>query len=145
MHHLAIMKKSWGLLPKILTGEKTIESRWYKNRCSPWDKIRGGEIVYFKNSGESVTVKAEVSKVLQFSDLNQKKVREILDKYGGKDGLGMEETGKYYKIFKDKNYCLLVFLKNPRKIKPFGIDKKGFGLMSSWIAVDNINKIKNMK
>jgi hypothetical protein len=69
-------------------------------------------------------------------------VWEILDKYGGKDGLGTEETDKYYKIFKDKNYCLLVFLKNPRKIRPFEINKKGFGLMSSWIAVDNINKIK---
>ncbi len=142
MHHLAIMKKSWGLLPKILTGEKTIESRWYKNRYSPWDKIKGGEVVYFKNSGESVTVKAEVLKVLQFSDLNQRKIREILDKYGRKDGLGTGEIDKYYKIFKDKNYCLLVFLKNPRKIKPFEINKKGFGLMSSWIAVDNINKIK---
>ncbi len=142
MHHLAIMKKSWGLLPKILTGEKTIESRWYKNRYSPWDKIRRGETVYFKNSGESVTVKAEVLKVLQFSDLNQRKIREILDKYGRKDGLGTGEIDKYYKIFKDKNYCLLVFLKNPRKIKPFEINKKGFGLMSSWIAVDNINKIK---
>jgi len=58
------MRKSWGLLPKILTGEKTIESRWYKNKCSPWGKIKRGDVVYFKNSGEPVTIKAEVSKII---------------------------------------------------------------------------------
>ena len=142
MEHIAIMRKSWGMLPKILTGEKTIESRWYKNKYSPWDKIKKGDKVYFKNSGEQVAVKTEVSNVLQFSNLNPNKVKEILDKYGRKDGLIIDEINKYYKIFKDKNYCLLVFLTNPKKIEPFEIDKKGFGIMSAWIAVDNINKIK---
>lgn len=32
MEHVAIMKKSWGLTRKILSGEKTIESRWYRFR-----------------------------------------------------------------------------------------------------------------
>jgi len=143
MDHLAIMKKSWGLLPKVLTGEKTIESRWYKNRYSPWDKIKKGDIVYFKNSGEPVTVKAEVSNVLQFSNLNPNKVKEILNKYGIKDGLGIDDIDKYYEMFKDKNYCLLVFLDNHEKIKRFNINKTGFGTMSAWITIDNINKIKN--
>ncbi|MDD2696963.1 MAG: ASCH domain-containing protein [Candidatus Pacebacteria bacterium] len=136
------MKKSWGLLPRILKGEKTMESRWYKNKRLPWDKIKKGEIVYFKNSGEEVTAKAEVFKVLQFSNLNPKKVKQILDKYGEKDGLGKEEINKYYRLFRDKNYCLLVFLKSPRKIKPFEINKRGFGLMSAWITVEHISKIK---
>lgn len=142
MHHLAVMKKSWGLLPKILTGEKTIESRWYKNKYSPWNKINKGDTVYFKNSGELVTVKAEVSKVLQYSDLKPEKVREILQKYGVKDGLGIDEIDKYFEMFKEKNYCLLVFLENPEKIEPFRIDKSGFGAMSAWITIDNISKIK---
>jgi len=34
--HVAIMRKGWGLTGKILTGEKTIESRWYMNRYRPW-------------------------------------------------------------------------------------------------------------
>jgi len=141
MDHLAIMKKSWRLLPKILSGEKTIESRWYKNRVSPWGKIEKEEIIYFKDSGDMVTVKAEVSNVLQFSGLNPAKIKEILTRYGEQDGIG-EEISKYYKMFKDKNYCLLIFLKNPKKITPFDINKRGFGLMSAWIAVDNINRIK---
>lgn len=39
MHHLAILKKSWPLIPKILNKQKTIESRWYKVKCAPWNKI----------------------------------------------------------------------------------------------------------
>jgi len=142
MHHVAIMRKSWGLLPKILSGRKTIESRWYKNRYSPWNKIEKGDIVYFKNSGEPVTIEVEVSKVVQYSDLTPVRVKEILSKYGTKDGLGIDELDKYYQMFKKKRYCLLVFLKNPRKINPFEIDKTGYGNMAAWISVDNINKIK---
>lgn len=142
MHHLAIMRKSWGLLPKILTGEKTIESRWYKNKYSPWDKINKGDIVYFKNSGEPVTVKTEVFDILQHAGLKPERVREILQEYGAKNGLGINEIDKYYEMFKEKNYCLLIFLKNPEKIEPFEIDKSGFGAMSAWIMVDDISQIR---
>jgi ASC-1-like (ASCH) protein len=142
MDHLAIMRKSWGLLPKIINGEKTIESRWYKNKYSPWNKIKKGDTVYFKNSGEPVTVKAEVFDVLQFSNLTPKKVKEILNEYGARDGLGIKEIDNYYEKFKDKNYCLLVFIKNPEKIEPFEVDKKGFGAMSAWITIDNIKMIR---
>lgn len=142
MHHLAIMRKSWGLLPKILTGEKTIESRWYKNKYSPWDKINKGDIVYFKNSGEPVTVKTEVFDILQYAGLKPERVREILQEYGAKNGLGINEIDKYYEMFKEKNYCLLIFLKNPEKIEPFEIDKSGFGAMSAWITVDDIFQIR---
>jgi len=136
------MKKSWGLLPKILNGEKTIESRWYKNKYSPWDKIKKGDTVYFKNSGEPVTIKTEVFDVLQFSDLTPEKVKEILNKYGARDGLGINEIDNYYQRFKDKNYCLLVFIQNPEKIEPFEVDKKGFGAMCAWIVVEDIKTIK---
>ncbi len=142
MQHLAIMRKSWGLLPKILNGEKKIESRWYKNKYSPWDKIKRGDIVYFKNSGEPVTLKTEVDKVIQFSNLTPQKVREILEKYGREDGLVIKDIPKFFQMFKDKRYCILVFLKNPEKIKSFEANKKGFGMMSAWITVDNINKLK---
>jgi hypothetical protein len=143
MEHVAIMKKSWKLLPKILTGEKIIESRWYMNKYPPWDNINSGEIIYFKDSGCPVSIKAEVEKVIQFSDLNSEKVKDILDKYGQQDGLGINDIPKFFEIFKDKRYCILIFLRNAEKIKPFNIDKKGFGMMSAWLVVQDVNKIKN--
>jgi len=142
MEHVAIMRKSWGLTPKILTGKKKIESRWYKVKYPPWGRIKSGEIVYFKDSGEPVTVKAEVEKVIQFSNFTPKKVKEILDKYGKEDGLGIDEIPRFFKMFKDKKYCVLVFLKNPQKVEPFEIDKADFGAMSSWLVTEDVNKIK---
>ncbi len=142
MDHLAIMKKSWGLTKKILSGEKKIESRWYLNKSAPWDKIKIGEIVYFKDSGEPVTIKAEVEKVLQFVDLTPTKVEEILEVYGDDDGIEKCNVPYFYERFKNKKYCILIFLKNPQKIEPFEINKKGFGAMAAWITVDNINLLK---
>ncbi|OGM89698.1 hypothetical protein A3J77_01720 [Candidatus Wolfebacteria bacterium RBG_13_41_7] len=142
MEHLAIMRKSWGLTDKILDGRKKIESRWYSVKYKPWDNIKEGETVYFKNSGESVRIKAEVSKVIQFTDLTPKKVKKILDRYGKDDGIEKEKILEFYKRFKDKKYCILIFLKNPTEIRLFDIDKTGFGAMSAWITVGNISKIK---
>lgn len=136
------MRKSWGLTAKILSGEKKIESRWYKLKYPPWDKIQSGETVYFKDSGAAVTIKAEVDKVIQFSDLTPEKVLKILNKYGRADGLGIDEIPAFSEMFKDKKYCVLIFLKNPIKTEPFKINKTGFGAMSAWISVDDINKIK---
>jgi hypothetical protein len=42
----------------------------------------------------------------------------------------------------NKEYCILIFLKNVRPTKPFKIDKRGFGAMAAWITVDNISKIR---
>lgn len=142
MEHVAIMKKSWGLTQKILSGQKKIESRWYKVKHAPWDRIKSGEIIYFKDSGDPVTIKTEVEKVIQFSDLTPEKIKEILYEYGQADGLGIDKIPEFFKMFKDKKYCMLIFLKNPQKIEPFDIDKSGFGAMSAWISVDDVNRIK---
>ncbi len=142
MDHVAIMKKSWGLIPKIISGEKVIESRWYTSKHAPWGKIEKGDTVYFKNSGEHVSVKAEVTKVLAFSDLTPTKVREILNKYAKDDGIEEDKIPHFFTLFKDKKYCLLIFLKNPQKVKPFDVDKRGFGMMSAWLCVGDIKEIK---
>jgi ASC-1-like (ASCH) protein len=141
MDHLAIMKKSWGLTKKILSGEKKIESRWYLTKRSPWDIVKKGESIYFKDSGEPVTIKANVSKVLQFEYLNPKKVRALLEKYGAEDGIDEKEIHSFYNKFKTKKYCILISLINPKKVESFSINKKGFGNMAAWISVKNIKSI----
>ena len=142
MDHVAIMRKSWGLIPKILDGRKKIESRWGINKCSPWGKVKAGDTVYFKNSGEPVTVSTKVSKIQEFKNLNPKKVREILKKYGGDDGISTSNLEETVKWAKKKRYCTLIYLMNPRKIKPFNIDKTGFGSAAAWLCVKDIDKIK---
>ena len=142
MEHLAIMKKSWGLTDKILSGQKKIESRWYSAKRQPWDNAKEGETIYFKDSGSPVSIKAEASKVMQFAGLTPRRVGEILNKYGNDIGIEKEEVPGFFKRFKDKKYCILVFLKNPQEIKPFEIDKTGFGMMSAWITVESVKALQ---
>jgi len=142
MHHVAIMQKSWGMIQQIAYGQKTIESRWYLNRSAPWDKIKTGDTVYFKNSGEPVGLQATVAKVLQFDQLTPEKVRSLLNEYGGRIGIAPEDISRYYEQFKNKRYCLLIFLEDVQKIKPFNINKAGYGAMAAWITAPSIDVIK---
>lgn len=142
MIHIAIMKKSWRLTAKILTGEKKIETRWYKVKASPWDKVSPGDQIYFKDSGDPISVKATVSKVEQFENLNESSRVDILKKYASSD-LGTEEIPRQISEYiANKRYCIIIHLINPAVVsKPFRINKKGFGSMSSWLCVEDINQV----
>lgn len=141
MDHLAIMNPAWGLTTKILNGQKTIESRWYRSRRAPWNHITTGDVVYFKDSGQPVTVKARVKAVRQFSDLQPSTVRRLLAQYGAQDGITSTQRPFYYRIFKNKRYCILVFLADVRPTKPFRITKRGYGLQTAWITVPHISTL----
>jgi len=140
MDHIAIMKKSYGLIEKILSGEKTIESRWYQNRCAPWNKIKAGDTIYFKNSGGLVEVCAKVSKVKQYQELNDQKRSEIISKYG--QFIGTQLIPNFQTNVSNKNYCILILLKSAHKIVPFHISKQGFGSACAWIVTEDVDKIK---
>ncbi len=94
--------------------------------------------MYFKESGNPVTLKANVSKVLFFDNLNKEKIREILNEYGERICVPITYAEKLI----GKNFCTLVFINEVRSVEPFNIDKKGYGLMAAWIAVENINSIR---
>jgi len=140
MHHVAILDRKRKLLDKILSGEKTIESRWYKHRRAPWNAISKGDTIYFKDCGEPITAKAAVKNVLFFDNLDKDKVLMILHRYGRAICLEILDYTPYYD---GRNYCILLFLENVKKIKPFNIDKTGFGNANAWITVENIDKIKS--
>ena len=142
MEHVAIMKKSWGLTKKILDGRKNIESRWYTTKKVPWNCIKENDIVYFKDFGEPVTIKTIVAKVERYENLDEHKVRDLLERIHKDDGIDYGEVDSYAQLFSKKKYCMLIHLKNPEEIIPFNINKKGFGLMAAWISVDNISRIK---
>ena len=138
MEHIAILSKEKKFLDKILSGEKKIESRWYVHKKPPYNSIKRAEIIYFKESGQPIKIKAEVEQVLFIENLNIEKIKQIIKKYGKEICINMD----YLNDIKDKKYCTLIFLKNVKGIKPFDINKNGFGNMAAWIIVEDINKIK---
>ncbi len=136
------MDKKRKLIDKILCGEKSIESRWYVSRFAPWDRIKKGDTVYFKDAGSPVTVKAFVSEVCQYQNLNDITVMSILKRYGNLIAIEPKNYKAVVEWARKKNYLILIFLNNAAKVKPFRIDKTGFGISCAWICVDNIDKIK---
>ena len=138
MDHLAIMKKESKLLSKIINGEKTIESRWYKSKKAPFDRIQNNDIIYFKNSSEKVTVKATVSKFEQFSNLTEQEIFNLLHIH--EKELGVDANQFFYSV-KNKKYAIFVYLEKAEKITPFEIDKTGFGSQTSWITTQSIDRI----
>ncbi|MGV8087087.1 MAG: hypothetical protein ACP5N1_05650 [Candidatus Woesearchaeota archaeon] len=138
MDHVAILDKKRKLLQKIISNEKTIESRWYVTKRTPWHNIKSEDTIYFKDAGEPITAKAIVKDVLFFDDLNKEKVLSIIKKYGKAICL---ETLEYTEYYQKKKYCILIFLENVKEIKPFNIDKCGFGSACAWITIKDIKTI----
>ena len=145
MQHIAIMRKSWGLTEKIASGQKIVESRWYKVKYPPWGKIFPGEKIYFKNTGEPVAIQAEVDRVLYFSNLTPEKVQAILAEYGKDIGIEAPDIPGFFEMFKHKKYCMLIYLKNAQRIPPFEINKRGFGTMASWISVESVSQVRALQ
>jgi len=138
MEHLAILSTKRKLLSKILTGDKKIESRWYKFKRPPFGSISKGDTIYFKESGKPVSAKAKAENVLTYENLTRNNIIKIIKKYGNLIGIDLNFVDKV----KDKRLCILIFLNNVQKIEPFEINKKGYGLMNAWISINDINKIK---
>ena len=138
MDHVAILSKKLKLLSKVVSGEKTIESRWYKFRKTPFRLISVDDTIYFKESGEPVTVKAKVNKVLFYEHLDKAIFDEIVSDYGPRICI----DNSYWQQVNDKNLCTLIFFKDVEQIKPFNIDKTGYGNMCAWMTLESINKIK---
>lgn len=142
MDHIAFMQKAWGLTEKIATGQKTIESRWYNVKYLPWGKISPGDVIYFKDSGEPIRLRAQVAKIHTYTNLVPQQVQALLEEYGEACGIEPHQIPTYYARFQHKRYAIFLFLKNPQRIAPFEINKAGFGKKASWICVESVEFLR---
>ena len=127
MEHLAILSSKLGLFDKILSGEKTIESRWYFNKKTPYRNIHPGEVIYFKEGKRFA--KAIVEKAM-FFELTDKKIKELLSEYGDRLGVGIE----FFDRIKGKRYGTLIFIKDAKEVKPFHVPFS----RAAWITKEKI-------
>ena len=136
------MKKEWNLINKVLEGVKTVESRWYKSKIAPWNKINTGDTIYFKDTGSFVTVKALVTKVEQHEVEDNIQAIELMSKHALAD-LGTSDLSNSIRNYiKNKRYAIFIHFNNVEKITPFDIDKKGFGMQCAWLSLGNVETIK---
>jgi hypothetical protein len=107
-------------LEKVVRGEKTIESRFSRVKCPPFNCVTSGDVILFKKPGGPIKARATAAEVLNFSGLTPDAVRHIMDKY--RDGLRLCETLMRAKL--DARYCTLVFLTDVQRVVPFPVHKK---------------------
>ncbi len=106
--HLAIFDRETA--EKILSGQKTIETRFSKHKIAPFGVISKGDLVYIKPSGEDIIGQFRVKKVIFFEGLEAED-NQILQKSWGEE-IPPSNYGSL--IFIDKSER---FLTSPVKIK----------------------------
>lgn len=121
--HLGIFTEPY--LTLMLNGEKTIESRFSRNKILPYNQISKDDIVIVKKSGGNVLAYFTIKKVL-FYDLSKVSIDEIKSKYNKQ--LCAQEN--FWIAKKDSNYATLIFIDKVKELTPFHIDKRG---MQTWL------------
>ena len=126
MQHIAILKQPF--FDMVLSGEKTIESRWSMVKVAPYKKVSVGDKILLKETGKDVTAIANVKKV-QFYELTPEIVEDIRIKYGKQIGTDKFED---WKSTLQKKYCTLIWIDEVTPVAPIKV-KRSNG--AGWIVL----------
>ncbi len=89
--HLAVMNKE--VIESILTGSKTVESRFSQKRISPFGEVSPGDTVYMKPQGGAIIGQFKVGKVISYQGLDKADIAKIIKDYGQMIGPWKIEDG----------------------------------------------------
>lgn len=127
--HLVIF--TGDLAEKILTGVKTIESRFSKAKIAPFGLVSAGDIVYIKPTGKDIVGQFEVDKVIFYDGLTVPDIEKIKLEYGDK----IAANGDFWQDKRTSKYASLIFIKQSTRflVSPIKIEKKD---QRGWIVLD---------
>ena len=125
MKHIAIFRQPF--FDMVISGEKTIESRWSVKKVSPFGKVNVGDTILLKETGKDVTATARV-KVVRYYVLTPSIADMIKEKYGKEIGV---DKFKNWEDCGNKKFCTLIWLESVRKIDAMKV-KRSNG--SGWIV-----------
>lgn len=127
--HLAIFKGRAGEL--ILSGKKTVESRFSRIKNPPFGVISSGDLVYIKPSGKDIIGQFRVKKVFFYSGLEKEDLREIKKRYGRQSAV--DKT--YWTNKSDCNYGTLIFIGDSSRFitSPIKFPKKD---LRGWVVLE---------
>lgn len=122
--HMALMVEPY--LSYILSGKKTIESRFSMKKISPWHRVETGDAIILKRSGGDIVGIFEASKV-QFLEIeNDDDLLEIKRQFNKQ--LCIEDD--FWVQKKDSNYATLISISHLCTFSPFPLHVKN---RQSWI------------
>jgi len=144
---------------KVLIGARKEKDPWVENltwvfpggrlKSLDFEKETAREVK--EETGLEVTVKNLVAariypdsglKPVQIVALYFHCEQRIRKKYAKELGIKDLSLSKLSDCFQGKRYCILIFFDQVERVKPFEIDKTGFGMAAAWLCVDDIETIK---
>lgn len=133
--HLAIFQPQ--VIDEIISGRKTVETRFSLKKIPPFGQISTGDIVYLKPSGKPVLGQFLVKKVIFFENLNNDDWALIKNHYGDKLSLGTEEADKrYFKDHQEAKYGTIIFIDQVEQFITSPITYKKND-RRSWLVLDD--------
>ncbi len=126
MKHIAILRQPF--FNMVLSGEKTIESRWSMHKVAPYGKVKVGDLILLKETGKDVTATARVKDV-KYYELTPFVAEDIKMNFGKEIGIDKFEN---WEVYAHKNYCTLIWLEDVKKIDPIQVPRSNG---AGWIVV----------
>jgi hypothetical protein len=123
--HLAIFAEPF--LSMVLSGEKTIESRFSRNRCAPYGDIDDGDIILLKEVAGPICGIALARRIWCY-DL----IAEPIDRIRRRFGDGICADDRFWDSRADALYATLIELDAPAPIAPVSCDKRD---RRGWVSL----------
>lgn len=123
--HLAIFAEPF--LSKVLSGEKTIESRFSRNRCAPYGEIGDGDIILLKEVAGPICGLVLARRSWCY-DLATEPIERIRLRFGA----GIAAADDFWAAREDALYATLIELDAPTAIGPVACDKRD---RRGWVAL----------
>lgn len=126
--HLAIF--TGNLAEDILSGKKTIESRFSKHKITPYGVISVGDLVYIKPSGRDIIGQFRVQKVIFINGLEVNDLEDVKKRYGRQ----ILADENFWKSHENAKYGTLIFIGATTKFvtSPINYTKKD---LRGWVVL----------
>lgn len=126
--HLAVFSEPF--LSYMISGKKSIDSRFSVNKLAPYDQVFCNDIVLVKKSGGPVIGMFLVSMVNYFSDLDLETLDKIKVNYG--KFICASHDSDFWKLKAKSKFATLIGISYYKTISPINVLKKD---RRAWVIV----------
>lgn len=142
MHHVVLLKKRWRHMEQLLIGTKTAEARWTTRMKDPWDQVKYGDWLFFRENKGPILAKARVLHIKQYKLKWDKQAQDLLTENQAFLLGTSPRTLDLLNTVLGKKYCLIVYFMGVKSVRPFNIDTSAYPKNSNWITIKNVKNIR---
>lgn len=126
-NHVAIIDSQTA--DELLAHRKRIETRFYRSKRAPWDRVQRGDRVHFKVAGGDVVGAWRVTRVRQIEELRPQGMRRLRHAYAD----AVRAPGGYWAARRSARYGILIWIQPVATRKPVPQPDRQFG--NGWVIL----------